>query len=123
MKPLSSVLTQSTMDSKQWLETSMPPNFSANVTTPSFKETQNPILSRSAVGAPLHLTPSSQMTSEEPPPISNKTTDSATGSASDAQPATARCASVSRSTISSSRPNLSRTRAKNSAPLEAALQA
>jgi len=44
---------------------------------------------------------SSQMISDEPPPMSNSRMDSASRSASSLQPATASVASVSRSTISS----------------------
>ena len=65
----------------------------------------------------------SQTISEEPPPISNSTVDSAVASASSPQPAAARRASVSRSTISSCSPSRSRTCARNSAPFSAARHA
>ena len=65
----------------------------------------------------------SQMISEEPPPMSNRTINSASRSASSPQPATARAASVSRSTISSCSPRRSRTLSRNSAPFSAARHA
>ena len=104
----------------------MPPNSSAKVTTPSFRETQKRMRSPSAISidcAQGAAAPASQTSSEDPPPISNKMTPSAAESASEAEPAAASRASVSRSTISSSSPVSSRTRRKNSAPLLADRQA
>ena len=55
--------------------------------------------------------------------MSNRMTPAAVGSTSEAQPATASRASVSRETISSARPVSARTRSMNSAPFSAVRQA
>ena len=82
-------LTSSTMASKAIRVTSTPPCRSASVTTPTGSESQARMrFIGSASGlAPL---PSSQAISVEPPPMSKMTTEWARGSASAAQPVTAR---------------------------------
>ena len=62
-------------------------------------------------------------TSEEPPPISNRTSASVLCVTKGPQPVTASRASVSRSTISRSRPVCAFTRDRNSSPLSAARHA
>ena len=66
---------------------------------------------------------SSQMSSEEPPPMSNTSAKSQPKSISEAQPETASLASVSRLTILMSRPVSARARSRNSGPLAARRQA
>ena len=61
--------------------------------------------------------------SDDPPPISNKIAPFVCGSISAVQPLAANKASVSRSTISSSIPTVSRTRLRKSAQLSASRQA
>ena len=93
--------------------TNWPPKRSASVTTPTGSEVQAVMQrctsSRSASERRhrcLWRERSSQMSSEEPPPMSNTSAKSQAKSISEAQPETASLASVSRSTIWMSRPGL-----------------
>jgi hypothetical protein len=99
-----------------------PPRRSASVTTPTGSDTQALIWGS---GGPRRVggDRSRRTNSEEPPPMSNRSTPSACGSISGVQPVAASLASVSRSMISSSSPTSSAIRARNSAPFIAARQA
>ena len=102
----------------------VPPKRSASVTTPTGSDVQAAMqfcASRRSAAIRRHLLPaprrSSQISSEEPPPISNTSAKSQLQSISEAQPETASLASVSRLTILMSSPVSARTRARNSGAL------
>src|SRR6516162_4209475 len=99
-----------------------PPWRSASVTTPTGSDAQALIFGS---GGPRRLggERSRHTSSEEPPPMSNRTTPSAYGSINGVQPVAANVASVSRSMTSSSRPTSSAMRARNSPPFAAARHA
>ncbi len=116
------------MASKLSAVTSTPPKRSASDTTPSGSDSQARSRARRAPsGSPVVRCPASscpsQTISEEPPPISKRTMLRAWPSARAEQPAVARNASVSRSTISSSKPVSARTRSRKAALLLAARHA